>query len=99
MGGPALGGPLTGRGAGATSPVRVGSIAILGGTFDPFHPGHLALARAARDQLGLERVLRTPAREPPHTLDRPISPPETPLRMVETGNPREPRLDPSAPHR
>ncbi|MEA2549682.1 MAG: nicotinate-nucleotide adenylyltransferase, partial [Chloroflexota bacterium] len=47
-------------------PVRPGSIGILGGTFDPFHDGHLGLARAARDQLGLERILLVPAAVPPH---------------------------------
>ena len=39
---------------------------ILGGTFNPPHNGHIALARAARDQLALDRVLLVPARVPPH---------------------------------
>jgi nicotinate-nucleotide adenylyltransferase len=43
--------------------LRVG---ILGGTFNPPHVGHLVCAQAAFDQLGLERVLLTPVREPPH---------------------------------
>jgi nicotinate-nucleotide adenylyltransferase len=34
--------------------------------FNPPHLGHLALARAAADELGLERVLLTPALIPPH---------------------------------
>jgi nicotinate-nucleotide adenylyltransferase len=34
---------------------------ILGGTFNPPHLGHLALARHARDELGLGRVLLMPA--------------------------------------
>src|SRR5436305_15240478 len=95
MGGPALGGPLTGRGAGATSPVRAGSIGILGGTFDPFHLGHLGLARAARDQLGLERVLVIPAASPPHKPGRPISPGEIRLRLVEAGIAGAPRTESS----
>jgi nicotinate-nucleotide adenylyltransferase len=34
--------------------------------FNPPHLGHLALARAAASELGLERVLLTPVRIPPH---------------------------------
>jgi nicotinate-nucleotide adenylyltransferase len=36
-------------------------LGILGGSFNPPHRGHLALARHARAQLGLERVLLMPA--------------------------------------
>lgn len=43
--------------------VRVG---ILGGTFNPPHLGHLACARAALEQGGLDRILIVPARVPPH---------------------------------
>ena len=39
---------------------------ILGGTFNPPHLGHLAVARHARAALALERVLLMPARIPPH---------------------------------
>jgi nicotinate-nucleotide adenylyltransferase len=42
------------------------SIGILGGMFNPPHAGHLALARAAASDLGLERVLLTPVLVPPH---------------------------------
>jgi len=57
-------------------PTRTGrsSIGILGGTFDPIHLGHLALARAARSSLGLDEILFVPAARPPHKLGRPISP-------------------------
>ncbi len=76
-------------------PVRAGSIGILGGTFDPFHDGHLGLARAARDQLGLERILIVPAAVPPHKQGRPISPAAVRLAMVEAGIAGEPRLEAS----
>jgi nicotinate-nucleotide adenylyltransferase len=95
MGGPALG-DLTGTPPdGAATPVRPGSIGLLGGTFDPFHVGHLALARAARDQLGLERVLLAPAGQPPHKPGRPISPARLRLAMVIAGISGEPRLEAS----
>jgi nicotinate-nucleotide adenylyltransferase len=42
------------------------SVGILGGTFNPPHLGHLALARYAREELALERVLLMPAHIPPH---------------------------------
>jgi nicotinate-nucleotide adenylyltransferase len=51
-----------------------GKIGVLGGTFDPPHHGHLALAATARHQLGLEQVLFVPAGQPPHKPRRPISP-------------------------
>jgi nicotinate-nucleotide adenylyltransferase len=58
-------------GASASGPassavVRAKRIGILGGMFNPPHLGHLALARAAAEDLGLERVLLTPVLVPPH---------------------------------
>ena len=41
-------------------------LAILGGTFDPIHEAHLALAREAVKHFRLDRVLFVPASQPPH---------------------------------
>ena len=46
-------------------------IGILGGTFDPIHLGHLALADAAAVALDLTEILVVPSNHPPH---RPVEP-------------------------
>lgn len=43
-------------------------IGLYGGSFDPIHHGHLILAREAREQLALDRVLFIPAAHSPHKL-------------------------------
>lgn len=48
-------------------------LGIFGGTFDPIHRGHIALAQAAREKFGLNRVLFVPANIPPHKLKQPLS--------------------------
>lgn len=48
-------------------------IGILGGTFDPVHFGHLAVAQAAREALGLDAVKLVPTRTPPHRSRAPYA--------------------------
>jgi nicotinate-nucleotide adenylyltransferase len=51
----------------------VTAVGVLGGTFDPVHRGHLALARRARSALGLARVLLVPCADPPHKPERTLA--------------------------
>lgn len=60
----------------------VGAVGILGGTFDPIHLAHLALARTAADRLGLQRVIWIPAGQPPHRA-APLAPPRHRLAMTQ----------------
>ena len=39
---------------------------LLGGTFDPVHIGHVAIARQVAAEMALDRVLFIPAADPPH---------------------------------
>jgi len=64
-------------------PVSPGSLGVLGGTFDPIHVAHLALAQEAAESLGLERVLFVPAGSPPHKPGIRISSGPDRLAMVE----------------
>ena len=49
------------------------NIGVFGGTFDPIHRGHIALARAALERCELSRVLFVPANVPPHRKDLPAA--------------------------
>ena len=61
------------------TPRRIG---LFGGTFDPPHVGHLALAEWARDQLRLDHVLFVPAGRPPHKGRARLSPVEHRVAMT-----------------
>src|SRR5579883_1986053 len=58
-------------------------IGILGGTFDPVHYAHLAIAEEVYCALHLTRVLFVPAGQPPHKLGEPITPAEHRVAMLE----------------
>src|ERR1700689_4181813 len=50
------------------------NIGLFGGTFDPVHRGHVALARAALEQCKLHRIHFVAANIPPHKQRQPLSP-------------------------
>jgi nicotinate-nucleotide adenylyltransferase len=50
------------------------NIGVFGGTFDPIHQGHIALARAAQERFDLGRIHFVPANVPPHKLRQPLAP-------------------------
>jgi nicotinate-nucleotide adenylyltransferase len=85
--------PSSGEGTPTTArerTVRTGAWGILGGTFDPIHDGHLALAQSAREELELDGVLFVPAGQPPHKSDRIVTAPSHREAMVELAIADEP---------
>jgi nicotinate-nucleotide adenylyltransferase len=49
------------------------NLGFFGGTFDPIHQGHMALARAARERFSLGRVYFVPSGVPPHKQELQIA--------------------------
>ena len=62
---------------------------MFGGTFDPIHDAHLAVAREAADRFQLDRVLFIPAARPPHKEHGACAPYEDRVRMAELATARE----------
>lgn len=57
-------------------------IGILGGTFDPIHSGHMALANAALKKLDMQEIRIIPCYQPVHR-QQPFATPEQRLTMVK----------------
>ena len=57
--------------------------AILGGTFDPVHVGHLCMADEVLARLDYEQIRLVPARVPPHKQNAPAADATHRLRMLE----------------
>ncbi len=65
-------------------------IAIIGGTYNPIHYGHLRIAEEAREAFSFERVIFMPTYITPHKLKESLTLPETRFEMVKAaiaGNP------------
>lgn len=67
-------------------------LAIFGGTFDPVHNAHLAVAREAASRFGLDRVLLIPADRPPHKQSGARAPYDDRVRMAEIATAGDGRL-------
>ena len=70
-------------------------IGIFGGSFDPIHHGHLILARAAREELGLDRILFIPAHVSPHKTGTKPATAQDRLSMVQLAIEGEPGFEAS----
>jgi nicotinate-nucleotide adenylyltransferase len=57
-------------------------MALFGGTFDPIHPGHTAVAAAAGESIGAEKVVFIPARRSPLKAFFPEAGDEDRLAMI-----------------
>jgi nicotinate-nucleotide adenylyltransferase len=68
-------------------------LAIFGGTFDPIHDAHLAVAREAADRFQLDRVLFVPAAHPPHKAGVTHAPYEDRVRMAGLACAADPRFE------
>lgn len=68
-------------------------LGVFGGTFDPIHHGHLAIALAALESLALDRVVFVPARRSPLKGEAPVAGEADRLAMLERAIADEPRFE------
>jgi nicotinate-nucleotide adenylyltransferase len=58
-----------------SAPGRAGrSVALFGGTFDPVHAGHMAVAQAAQRRFDLDEIYFIPSSRPPHKSRSELTP-------------------------
>jgi len=67
--------------------------AFFGGTFDPVHKGHIAIAQAVLDRNMADRILFVPAPNPPHKTDQIITPFKHRFAMLALALENRPRLE------
>jgi nicotinate-nucleotide adenylyltransferase len=67
-------------------------IGVFGGTFDPVHVGHLAIALAAVEAVPLDRLLFVPARRSPLKDRDPVASVADRVAMLESAIKSEPRF-------
>ncbi len=79
--------PVTPSTQHSAQPTRLG---LFGGSFNPIHNGHLAIARQAHEILALDRTLFIPTGDPPHKRDGALAPAQhryEMLRLAIAGTP------------
>ena len=57
-------------------------LGLLGGSFNPMHDGHLAIARQTREALELDQILYIPTSHPPHKPNGSLAPAQDRYEMV-----------------
>jgi nicotinate-nucleotide adenylyltransferase len=67
-------------------------IAVYGGTFDPVHYGHLAVAQSVVELFEIDQLLFVPARQAPHKLEREVTPPIHRYAMLALATQADERL-------
>ena len=70
-------------------------IALFGGSFDPIHNGHLAVARAADRRFNFDEIHFVPASRPPHKLKQHLAPFPHRYAMVSLACTEHPHFVPS----
>jgi len=70
-------------------------IALFGGSFDPIHNGHLAVARAADRRFNFDEIHFIPASRPPHKLKQHLAPFSHRYAMVALACTEHPHFVPS----
>ena len=70
-------------------------IALFGGSFDPVHNGHLAVARAADRRFNFDEIHFIPASRPPHKLKQHLAPFPHRFAMVSLACADHPHFVPS----
>jgi nicotinate-nucleotide adenylyltransferase len=68
-------------------------LGIFGGTFDPPHVGHVAVAEDVVRHLRLDRLIWIPAGDPPHKPERPVTPAGLRLEMTRAAVAGHPRFE------
>jgi len=67
-------------------------LGLLGGSFDPVHNGHLAIAQQTREALGLDQILFIPTSHPPHKPNGSLAPARDRYEMVRLAIASDPSL-------